>query len=67
MSAINYCKMIRKELKLSIEELSVKIREERGYLWLLDHGYDHRVPIETQERIKKKLEDLHEEKRETLL
>jgi len=63
----NHYKKIRKQLKLSIEELAAAISEEQGYIWLLENGYPHKIDPKILERIIKKLEDLHDEKRMDLL
>lgn len=55
-------KKLRKQLKLSIYELSAAIGEERSRIWLLEQGLSSKVDPASVERITKKLLDLFEEK-----
>ena len=56
------CKKLRKQLKLSIYELSAAIGERESRIWLLEHGFSDHVDSEALERIKHKLQDLCEKK-----
>jgi len=53
-------KTLRKELKLTQLELSAAIGEEVSRIWLLEHGFLHRVDPRAVERITRKLQDLCE-------
>ena len=60
-------KKLRKQLKLTQNELSAAIGEEESRIWLLEHGFLHRVDPEAVERITNKLLDLCEKKELSLL
>ncbi len=56
------CKKLRKQLNMSINELSAAIGEKESRIWLLENGFIHLVDPEAVERITKKLQDLCEKK-----
>lgn len=60
-------KKLRKQLKLSKKELAAAIGEAESRIWLLEEGLHQRIAPKIVERITKKLLDLCEKKKLSLL